>query len=182
MYKLICILILVSLLMSTNEGYQNNKIPSDRPDDLQFYACHDYNPIEFEGQDIELHGNNNYKETNHSIGEPKQGVYSDFLNIYKLRNYNEIFHAPICENKYNFNTINSLHTPNLLMNDNDENILKVEEEFDKNNIKDPFYVYGNPNYIENKLLYSSEINELFLSNHDSQTNGQWTSRLNDIYD
>jgi len=183
MHNIVFLIILLILFIPVNEGYQNNKRPSDRPDDLQFYACHDFNPVEFEGELIELKGNNNYKVMHHGIGEPLQGVYSDFLNTYEIRNFEEIFHAPICEGKYNFDTISSVESPTqLLMIENDSEVLDIEEDYDEMGVKDPFYLYGNPRYISNKIMYSDEINELFLNNHRSREDGQWTSRLDDIYD
>lgn len=187
MYKIAFLFILLILFIPnnkvTNEGYQNNARPPDRPDDKQFYACHDYNPVEFEGDSIELKGNNNYKIIHNEIGIPLQGGYSHFLNTYELRNFEEIFHAPICEGQFNFNNVSSIESPSsLLMMENDQEILKLEADFDENNLKNPMYIYGNPKYIANKLIYNNEINELFLTNHRSRGDGQWISRLDDIYD
>ena len=41
------------------EGYIN-KPNKDKPDDLQFYACHDYNDINIGKQSYTTMGNNNY--------------------------------------------------------------------------------------------------------------------------
>ncbi len=163
------------------EGYQNNKPPPDKPDEILFKACHDY------GSNNNL-GNNNYKLHSHKIGEPLEGNYSDFLNIYNIRNYDEFFHAPICEDHFKFNNISSLDNRlialdnatlnNLGLNITKEEIYENENNLDKINIKDPNYVYVNPKYIGNKLLYSNKINELFLKNHDSH-NKDLLHRLDD---
>ena len=177
MNRAICLLIVLCLLLYTSclvEGYISNQPPKDRPDDLQYYACHDY----ASNQNL---GNNNYKLKHHGIGEPQQGPYSYFLDEYNLRNYDEIFHAPICEKHYNFKDISSVETPTHILDHSDiireQQLLKVEEDYDKNSVKDPDYLYGNPNYIGNKLTYSEGINELFLMNHASTVDDKWSERL-----
>ena len=42
MYILIVVILIIFLMNNKCEGYQDNKPPSDTPDDMQFYACHDY--------------------------------------------------------------------------------------------------------------------------------------------
>ena len=86
---LILILILLLLNIDLTEGFQINRPPQDTPDDVQFIACHDYS------NNNNL-GNNNYKVKSHGISVPLQGPYSHFLNRYKLRNYDEVFHSPAC--------------------------------------------------------------------------------------
>ena len=103
----VCLLFLIVCTYGHREGYINNKSPKDEPDDLQFYACHDYSS----NKNL---GNNNYKLKKHGISEPLQGTYSYFLDIYGIRNYDEIFHAPICESKYNFSDISNLSAPEIL--------------------------------------------------------------------
>ena len=157
----------------TQEGYQNNQHSLDTPDDLQFYACHDHS-------NTSNLGNNNYKLKKHGISEPLQGTYSYFLDVYGIRNYDEIFHSPICESKYNFSGINNLSSPEILDHTDvleKDKLLKIEETYDKNSIKDPYYFYGNPNYIGNKITYNKEINELFLSNHRSKDTENMLHRL-----
>ena len=36
-------------------------------------------------------------------------MYSSFLNTYGIRNFDEFFHAPICEDEFTFQNINSLN-------------------------------------------------------------------------
>ena len=161
-----CFLLLVVFLcllkIQTTEGYMYNRPPSDKPDDVQFYACHDYS------SSGNL-GNTNYKIHQHGVGEPLQGTYSHFLNAYNLRNYDELFHSPICQGEYNFENIVSLGFRPIIDNqdENTSELLENERELDLYAIKDPYYVYLNPDYIENTLLYSEDINRLFLKNHRS---------------
>ena len=102
---LICSLFLYVLYSSCNEGYINKPL-KDEPDDMQFLACHDYSS----NQNL---GNNNYKLKRHGVSEPLQGTYSYFLDTYKIRDYNEIFHAPICEEEYKFKDIGNLKVPEI---------------------------------------------------------------------
>jgi len=178
MYSLLIIILLTTILCLLvnsykQEGYQNNRPSQDTPDDTQFYACHDHSTTS-------NLGNNNYKLKKHGIGAPQQGPYSYFLDTYKIRNYDEIFHAPICESKYNFSHISNLSAPEIIDHEDllkEDKLLKIEETYDENAIKDPYYLYGNPNYIGNKLIYSKEINGLFLSNHRSNDSEHMLHRL-----
>ena len=161
------------------EGYIN-KPNKDKPDDLQFYACHDYNDINIGKQSYTTMGNNNYMLKKHDIGEPQRGAYSYFLDKYKLRNYDEIFHAPICESEYNFRYINNLKQPEILEHSDagqEKLMLKVEEEYEKNSIKDPFFKYVNPNNIGNTLIYSDNALKMFLNTHISSNEEQLSDRL-----
>ena len=161
------------------EGYISNQPPPNKPDDLQFYACHDYSSTN-------NLGNTNYKLKKHDIGEPLQGPYTYFLDEYGIRNYDEIFHSPICERHYNFNDVSSVNVPSEILDHEDllrqDEILSLEEEYDKNSVKDPYYLYGNPEYIANKLIYSDEINELFLKNHTSHDEENLLHRLDQRID
>tara|TARA_B100000424_G_C22731592_1_gene396650 strand:+ start:145 stop:687 length:543 start_codon:yes stop_codon:yes gene_type:complete len=167
MYCLLLFIILLFILHSLtphkHEGYINNKVDPDHPDPTQFYACHDHS-----NKNVRF-GNNNYKVKKHSIKEPQKGPYSAFLDVYDLRNYDEVFHAPICEKKYSFDDIHNLDEFRPIIDHDDalqeDKLLKEEEELDNNAIKDPFYPYYNPNHIQNKILYSDEINKVFLRNH-----------------
>ena len=173
-YILLIFIILFMICICNKEGYMNNAPPPDRPDDIQFYACHDYS-------NINHLGNNNYKVKYNQLGEPLQGAYSHFLNEYKLRNYDEYFHSPICEEHYLFTHISNVNTPTEIIDHTNiidqDKLLKVEEDFDANSIKDPYYIYRNPNYVSNKLLYSKEINDLFIKNHRSHDKENLLHRL-----
>lgn len=156
------ILVLVLICWVTKEGYQNNRPPQDRPDETQFIACHDYSSSE-------NLGNTNYKLHTHRLGKPLKGTYSSFLDIYGIRNYDEFFHSPICEEEYNFESIDNLEfreIPDSLDEDIDQ-VYGEEISIDDDRTKDPNYVYVNPQYIGNTLLYPDEINQAFLRSHRS---------------
>jgi hypothetical protein len=144
-----------------SEGYQNNSPPPDRPDEIQYMACHDYSS----GSKL---GNNNYKLNKHKIGMPLNGTYTTFIDKFNIRNYDEFFHSPICEKyNYNFENINLLEFREIA-NYEDENIneiYKEEIDLDKYGIKDPNYLYLNPKFIANKILYPESINEKYLMSH-----------------
>lgn len=169
------LLVLYIMTMNCNEGYIN-KPPKNRPDDTQFYACHDYN------SDLNL-GNNNYHIVNHLIAEPTSGVYSEFLNTYNIRNYDELFHSPICEKKISFENISELEIPYILDDEDNsdkqirDEMLKKEDDFNKRYIKDPFHKYTHHKHIGNKITYSDELNKLFLRNHRSHDNENLQHRM-----
>ena len=120
-------------------------------------------------------GNNNYKLHNHKIGTPLQGVYSTFLDTYGIRNYDEFFHSPICEEEHDFSSITALEhreIPDSLDTSLDtleerNQIYQKEKQLDEFYIRDPHYVYHNPKHIGNKILYPDEINKVFIKNHHS---------------
>ena len=179
------LIIIVSLLLyvllarpgfrysSCKEGYINKPL-KDEPDDIQFLACHDYSDIDFKGKPYTTKGNNNYKLKRHGVGEPLQGTYSYFLDTYKIRSHDEMFHAPICEDKYKFKEIGNLNVPEILDHEDilkEKEMLVIEDEYEINSIKDPYYSYVNPQYIGNKLIYSDGTNKMFLETHHSQQGG-----------
>ena len=163
LFLLILLVIFINVTWKVKESYVNNKVNPDHPDDIQFYACHDY-----DNKQISF-GQNNYKLKKHGIREPQKGPYSAFLDVYGLRNYDEVYHAPICEKHYSFKDVHNLDGFRPILDDDDalemDKLILEEEELDKNAIKDPFYSYYNPNYIQNKILYSDEVNKVFLQNH-----------------
>jgi len=126
---------------------------------------------------LSTRGSNNYKLKKHGVGEPLRGTYSDFLDTYKIRDYEEMFHAPICESdsefkgsehRFNFKHINNINVPEILDHKDvskEEEMLKIEEEYEKNSIKDPYYSYVSPQYIGNTLTYSDKTIETFLDTH-----------------
>ena len=150
-WKIFLPILLLLLICNITEGYQNNMPPPDRPDEIQFMNCHDYS------SNTNL-GNNNFKLNNHKIGNPLSGNYSFFLDAYGIRNYDEFFHAPICEkdDRYNFEAINSLDFREIPDSTdlNKEEIYKEEIELDKFLIKDPNYLYVNPKFISNRIISS----------------------------
>ena len=178
------ILLFLLLPIMVKEGYQNNMPPPNYPDGTQFVACHDYTKVNYRDSELDLKGNNNYKLFDNSIGEPQEGVYSNFLNIYKLRNYDHFFHAPICENHYTFDTsIDTQYREIPDSTDEDINAIYSEEiELDNTSIKDPNFIYGNPQFIQNKITYSEDNIRLFLENHRSHDDENMMYRIDpDIY-
>ena len=142
--KFILPILMLYLILYDYEGYQNNKPPSDRPDSMQFMACHDNSTSDH------LANNN-----------------SKFIDEYDIRNYDEFFHSPICENDdiYNFEGVQSLDFREIYEIGDDGDIYKEEIDLDKQSIRSPNYVYVNPEYIGNKLLYDSDTNARFLKSH-----------------
>ena len=63
------------------------------------------------------------------------------------------------------------------LDEDQEDLLDEERLLDLYNIKDPHYVYVNPGYIGNTLIYSEDINELFLKNHRSHDAENLSHRL-----
>ena len=161
-WKLILPILLLLLICNMTEGYQNNNPPPDRPDEIQFIACHDYS------SNTNL-GNNNFKLNSHKIGKPMSGNYSSFLDTYGIRNYDEFFHAPICEkdDTFNFEAVSSLGFREIPDSTdlNKEDIYKEEIELDKFLTKDPTYLFVNPKSIGNKILYPELVNEKYLKSH-----------------
>lgn len=174
MKLLILVIILVSLLIYKQEGYQNNTPPGSIPDDIQFKSCHDFS-------NTNNLGNNNYRIRRHGIGEPLEGVYSHFLNTYNLRNYDEYFHSPICEGNYRFSNTSEL-TNRLIPDGTDtpeerRELYELEQELDARGLHNPDYLYVNPEFIENKLTYTEGINQMFLKNHRSHDEDNLHHRL-----
>ena len=168
---------------SCKEGYINKPI-KDEPDDIQFYACHDKTKLDYRGIQSDTMANNNYKLKKHGIGLPLKGVYSSFLDIYKIRDYDEIYHSPICEDKYSFKGITNLNPPEIIDHENildEEQLLKEEDEYENNSIKDPHYKYVHPDYIGNKITYSDDVNELFITVHKSHDEENLLHRLDSKY-
>ena len=170
-YVLLFLALLWIIKYENGEGYQNNKPPKGRPNEIQFIPCHDNSSKDNLGNDNYL-GNNNYKLHNHKIGTPLQGVYSTFLDTYGIRNYDEFFHSPICEEEgHDFSSIDTLeHRKIPDSQDTAEERKQIHEKeklLDKFYIRDPHYVYHNPKHIENKILYPEEINKIFIKNHHS---------------
>jgi len=180
-------ILLVSLLIyflytSCNKEAYSNKPSGDTPPDTQFYACHDYNDIDIKGKKYKTMGNNNYKVKKHGIQDNLEGRYTDLLDIYQIRKYDEVFHAPICESAYNFKGINSLDSPEILDYDDiskgrEQDMLDVEQDYEKNAIKDPFSLYVNPNYIENKVTYNDNTIKIFLDSHNSTNEDNLSHRV-----
>tara|TARA_B100001121_G_scaffold267691_1_gene251149 strand:- start:87 stop:710 length:624 start_codon:yes stop_codon:yes gene_type:complete len=192
----ILLLFSLILLLSTNEGYKNNTQiyqanmpPKDRPHEMQFKPCHDYSKGSHRGIPVELKGTNNYKLERHHIRNPGTGVYSSFLNKYGIRNFDEFFHAPICEEEYTFQDINSLGDriiplddatqARLGMSETTDDIIENEILLDSKGVRNPDYKYVRAGYIGNKLTYPDKLTKLMVESHDSHNTENLQHRLDD---
>ena len=170
LFILIILYTFLLLKIKIKETFTDNQVEPLKPDDTQFYACHDNS---FVGT-----GNTNYKLIHNQITPPLHGPYSEFLNEFGIRNYSHFFHAPICgsdgsdgsngsdgEYDFDFKTdISGYYRP--VYDDSDQTFkdefMELERVYDESGLKDPFYTYYNPETIQNKITFSEEINELFL--------------------
>ena len=144
-------------------SYQNNKTLSNEPDDKQFYFCSHSkfkNDIDYP---FEEYPNSNYKVKINSIKKPLKGTFSSFIDIHKLRSYDHFYHAPICEDTYSFNNNIRSQFRSIIQADDDISLL-LEEEKNKDSygLNNPYFLYGNPQFIQNKILYDNDIQKNFL--------------------
>lgn len=177
LYIQLIIIVCVIIGLHFIEGYQNNTPPPDKPDDTQFYACHDYSSTN-------NLGNNNYYVMNNPLPRTMDGNLSDFIEIYGLRSYDAYHRTPICDAHYNFENISDLEfreIPDGLDVEIDD-IYELEATLDQNDTRDPNFVYINPEYIQNKLIYDEDTNQLILRFHRSSESQNLNFRLDsDIY-
>lgn len=168
-------LVIVLLFCNNMENYENiyqkNDILPDEPDNKQFYACGHTKFKQDENYPFEKYPNSNYKINPNSIKKPLKGTYSSFIDVNKIRTYDHFYHAPICEDTYPFNTdVNSqfrriARFNSQLLNEYENNIsdiLKEEKRKDAHDLRNPFYLYGSPEYIQNKITYEDDIQDIFL--------------------
>lgn len=154
-------------------GYQNNNISAFEPDDTQFMVC--MNSLK---ADKEVKGQNYYHVKNNKISEPLEGPYSNFIDMYNIRKMDNFYYSPICEKSYpsreNYDT---QFDRKVLMERED---YKKEIELDELDLNDPFYVYGNPKYIQNKITYDNDkLEEIFLNtrNHLIENEEDYNTRV-----
>ena len=161
---------LLLFLMFFKEGFINNYEPnevlSDEPDDMRYYACRQDVSTDNPDYPFQKYPNSNYRvKYNRS---PQKGTFSNFLDTHKIRTYEHFYHAPICEDdneSYDFNTnIDSAFRliPGAFPEEDINEIYRVEREKDSHDLRNPFYTYGNPEYLENKILYEDDIQDMFL--------------------
>ena len=166
---------LVFLLFCQNrENYENtyesNKILPNEPDDKQFYACRQERFQDNPDFPFERYPNSNYRVKVNQVKKPLKGTFSAFLDVNKIRTYDHFYHAPICEDdpgkeSYDFNT--DIKSPFRLIPgafpEEDVNVIYQEElDKDSHDLRNPYYFYGNPKYIQNKMLYDDDIQDMFL--------------------
>ena len=158
------IILLVFVLCSTSKMkeayenvYQKNDIRAEEPDDTQFYACNNAKFQDFANSDYHLRRN--------AVREPMQGTFSAFLDVNKIRTYDHFYHAPICEDTYPFDTEFTSQfrdIPGAFPEENVPSILAAEKAKDAHDLHNPYYFYGHPDYIQNKILYTKLLQDMFL--------------------
>ena len=176
-YLLFFLLIIILCLNIENYEniYQKNDILSDEPDSRQFYACEEaasrsdeWVDSRFQDNDypFEKYPNSNYRIKPNSVSKPLKGTYSSFIDINKIRTYDHFYHAPICEDTYRFTSnIDSQFRliPGAFPEEDMSLILEEERNKDSEGLKNPFYLYGDPNSIQNKIEYDDEVKDMFLA-------------------
>ena len=170
LYLLILILFILSYTIEgyINQIYEPNKIKSNKPDDIQYYACRQDKLSNNPDYPFQKYPNSNYRIKNNMVSIPQRGAFSAFLDSHNIRTYDHFYHAPICEDdfeSYDFNTdINSQFRliPGAFPEENIQEIYKEELEKDSHDLRNPYYTYGNPEYISNKIIYNNDIQDIFL--------------------
>jgi hypothetical protein len=156
---------LLLLYILSIENYENNNIRSDRPDDKQYYACRSKQFTNNPDYPFQEYPDSNYRVVKNSVEKPLKGTYSAFLDTNKIRTYNHFYHSPICENDYSFeNDIDSQFRliPGAFPEEDISRIYENEKRKDSKGVRNPYYLYGNPNFIENKVLYDEELQDMFI--------------------
>ena len=185
---IIVIGILIYFILFSGEGFQNSSLvniynknlntDNEYPDKKQFYATANHNEIKMGRENGTLLGNSNYRMVDNTIKETQHGSYSAFLDVNRLRSYDQFYHAPISENTHHFDVrYDDMFVSELDViqyeDDNKYELYKLEEKRDKQ-IHNPFYLYGHPKN-NSKILYSEELQDTFLkvkgeiNTHDRHT-------------
>ena len=152
------------------DTYESNKVLPNEPDDKQFYACRQERFQDNPDFPFERYPNSNYRVKVNQVKKPLKGTFSAFLDVNKIRTYDHFYHAPICEDdpgkeSYDFDT--DIKSPFRLIPgafpEEDVNVIYQEElDKDSHDLRNPYYFYGNPKYIQNKILYDDDIQDMFL--------------------
>lgn len=179
----------------TNIHSTNLNTDNEYPDRTIFYPVANHNIVKIGNNEKELYGNFNYKIVKNTIKEPQHGVYSSFLDVNKLRNYDNFYHAPITDKRF----IKDFKYDRFFKDDGQE-IIQAEDGYD-NNSKSKYQIYTENKKIENqdfdpfdllahpennsKILYSDEIQERFLkikgeTNRYTDVGSNLGSRINNI--
>lgn len=176
-YVLIGLLLFLFFCHKSQENYTNintqiyerNKTNPNEPDSKQFYACRQ--EVESSpGYPFKRFPNSNFRVKTNEVNAPLKGTFSAFLDVHKIRNYDHFYHSPICEDdpgkeSYDFNTdINSQFRliPGAFPEEDINSIYQEELEKDSHDLRNPHYSYSDPEYIQNKILYDDEIQDIFL--------------------
>jgi len=190
---LLLLIIVVGLIMinkkdgyQNNVGYMKNMSTNEYPDDTVFYACNEKVELEecdgLNEENCELNRNcifnegmcrakrfpnTHYRVVNNSIKEPLEGTFSAFLDVYELRNYNHFYHAPICEDTYNFvSDFENQYRQIIQEEDEIGGLLEEEKELDQKSPKDYKFNYESADYNGNRILYTGELQNKFLEVKD----------------
>lgn len=152
------------------EIYENNRTNPNEPDSKQFYACRQERFKNSLNYPFERYPNSNFRVKENEVKAPLKGTFSAFLDVHKIRNYDHFYHSPICEDdpgkeSYNFKT--NLDSQFRLIPgafpEEDINVIYQEElDKDSHDLRNPHYSYSNPEYIQNRILYDDEIQNIFL--------------------
>ena len=164
-FLLLCLIFLKEGFIN---NYEQNKVLSGEPDDVQYYACRQDKTTDNPEYPFQKYPNSNYRVKHNNVDKPKKGTFSAFLDTHKIRTYDHFYHAPICEDdneSYDFNTnIDSAFRliPGAFPEEDINEIYRVEREKDSHDLRNPFYTLGNPEYLANKILYEDDIQDMFL--------------------
>ena len=186
-YILFFVLFLLLLLLisrdRTCENYENiyesNKVLADQPDDKQFYACRQEKFTGDKDYPYEQYPNSNFRVITNQVSKPLKGTYSAFLDVNKIRTYDHFYHSPICEDdiirnedgtikenhSFSFDTdINSQFRliPGAFPEEDKSLLYEQELQKDSHDLRNPYFFYGNPKFIQNKIIYDDEINDMFI--------------------
>ena len=171
---LLFFLFLVCFVAKGKSGYQNNSVSEFEPDDTQFMVCQ--NTLK-EGEKVK--GQNYYHMKRNKISEPLEGTYSNFIDMFNIRKMDNFYYSPICEKSYPSKTnYSSVFNRKVLLDNNED--YREESELDDLELNDPFYVYGNPKYIQNKITYNNEnLENTFLNtrNHLIENEEDYHTRV-----
>jgi hypothetical protein len=148
--------------------YESNKVSPEGPDDKQFYACRQDKLSDIPEYPFKKYPNSNYRVKVNQVSKPQKGTFSAFLDSNKIRTYDHFYHAPICEDdneSYDFDTnITSQFRliPGAFPEENKERIYRDELNKDSHDLRNPYFFHSDPKYIQNKILYDDEIQDMFL--------------------
>jgi len=171
---LLVFFLFILCFLNKQSGYQNNAINEFEPDDTQFLVCQ--NTLK-EGEKVK--GQNYYHMKRNKISEPLEGTYSNFIDMFNIRKMDNFYYSPICEKTYpSRSNYSSVFNRKVLLDNNQD--YRDEEELDDLELNDPFYVYGNPKYIQNKITYDNDrLEEIFLTtrNHLIENEEDYHTRV-----
>lgn len=148
--------------------YESNEVLPEGPDNKQFYACRQDKLSDNPESPFTKYPNSNYRVKVNQVSKPLKGTFSAFLDVNKIRTYDHFYHAPICEDdneSYDFDTnIGSQFRliPGAFPEENKKRMYRDELDKDSHDLRNPYFFYGNPKYIQNKMLYDDEIQDIFL--------------------